>query len=134
MPSSSDDPSSLPPPLPSFSPQRRFPHKAPTPHLHLIPPIREEHHLLPSLAFQNTTRARGHTMRRARGGRRWGLLCCAWMCALLMLGTTMAEGTPVQAAPLSAIKYISFQAETLSLYPWYGDKIVLLTSSGSLDE
>ncbi len=73
-------------------------------------------------------------MRCSRSSRRWEQLWYVWMLALLMLGTIMAEGTPVQAAPLSAIPYISFQGETLSLYPWYVDKIVLLTRSGSLDE
>jgi serralysin len=61
---------------------------------------------------------------------RWGLLP-GLLTICLLLGL---DWTPAQAAPLPAIPYVSFQGETLSLYPWYGDKIVLLTRSGSLDE
>jgi serralysin len=53
------------------------------------------------------------------------------ICLLLGLDWTNVTAT---LASSSAIQYSSFQGETLSLYPWYGDKIVLLTSSGSLDE
>jgi hypothetical protein len=60
----------------------------------------------------------------------------SWVLLLGLLALWVVLGldwTPVQAAP-SAIQYLSFQGETLVLYPWYGDKIVLLTRSGSLDE
>jgi len=33
----------------------------------------------------------------------------------------------------ATVQYTSFQNDTYSLYPWYGEKIVLLTRSGSLD-
>jgi len=41
-------------------------------------------------------------------------------------GTIVNDDSPT-------VPYTSFQGETYSLYPWYGQKIVLLTLSGSLD-
>ncbi len=42
---------------------------------------------------------------------------------------TIVDDDPAPAT----IQYTSFQGETFSLYPWYGQKIVLLTLSGSLN-
>lgn len=53
------------------------------------------------------------------------------MCILLVLPNLsigVAQGQP--AAPVS---YTSQEGQTYTLYPWFGQKVVLLTQSGSLD-
>jgi hypothetical protein len=100
MNSSSDDPSSIPPSIRRLSTPRRF------------RPQFEDHDTWTSLHGRDIACAFACapvTLKLMRWVLLPGLLA---ICVLLGL-----DRAPVQAVPLPAIQYVSFQGETLSLYP-----------------
>src|SRR5579884_84220 len=59
------------------------------------------------------------------------VLAEAWVPAILLL--LLCAGAQLRAQPAAPVSYTTFEGKKLSLYPWMGSKVAVLTASPNLD-